>query len=318
MLHGPRRLPDRDDGFPSIGLGIPMLSVVLIFHNMRREAMRTLRTLASDFQRNIRSDEYEVIAIDNGSSEPLDPQVGAGLGSAFRYHFNVTKAVSPAAAVNLGVRLARGSHVCVCIDGARMLSPGILSGMLAAFRAWPNAFVSTLGWHLGEEVQNLSVAKGYCQSVEDKLLASVDWQADGYALFDISAIALSCRNGWFSPIAESNCFALARADFLRMGGMDEAFSLPGGGLVNLDFFHRAIEDDALVPVTLLGEGTFHQFHGGVASNAPMDAHPWEKFEEEYRDVRGRPFRAPEYSPVYLGRVGRAASRFLTHGQRAGD
>ena len=60
-------------------------------------------------------------------------------------------------AVNLGVDAARGDFVAVMIDGARMLSPGIVVNFLRARRLFPNAFVATLGWHLGDEPQNISM-----------------------------------------------------------------------------------------------------------------------------------------------------------------
>jgi hypothetical protein len=48
------------------------LSVVVVVHNMAREAPRTLFSLSATYQRNIGPEEYEVIVIDNGSTPPLD------------------------------------------------------------------------------------------------------------------------------------------------------------------------------------------------------------------------------------------------------
>ena len=39
--------------------------------------------------------------------------------------------------------------------------------------------------------------------------------------------------------------------------------MPGGGLVNLDFYTRASLRSDVELVQILGEGTFHQFHGGA-------------------------------------------------------
>lgn len=290
----------------------PQLSVIVIFYNMTREAPRTLATLAN--QAGINPGDIEIIAIDNNSSRPLAEstisEFKRRLGKHFRYHFHHTDSVSPVSAVNLGVNMARANKVCVCIDGARMLSPGIISNMLAAFKVHPRAFVSTLGWHLGDELQNESVKKGYCQAVEDDLLASIDWQQDGYQLFTISALAGSSHQGWFASVAESNCFALTKADFLSLGGFNARFQTPGGGLVNLDFFRLACESPALTPVLLLGEGTFHQFHGGVATNATLAEHPWAKFHDEYVAIRGQDYQAPHFAPYYMGRLSEQARRFL--------
>ena len=49
----------------------PTLSVVVIFHDMQREAERTLFTLSRAYQRDLDDLTYEVLAVDSGSSEPL-------------------------------------------------------------------------------------------------------------------------------------------------------------------------------------------------------------------------------------------------------
>ena len=48
--------------------------------------------------------------------------------------------------------------------------------------------------------------------------------------------------------------------------MDESFSMPGGGFVNLDFFERMVLTPGVTLVTMLGEGSFHQVHGGTTTN----------------------------------------------------
>ncbi len=48
------------------------IPVIVCFFDMRREARRTLFSLTDGYQRGIEVGSYEVIAIDNGSNEPLD------------------------------------------------------------------------------------------------------------------------------------------------------------------------------------------------------------------------------------------------------
>jgi glycosyltransferase involved in cell wall biosynthesis len=292
----------------------PRLSVVVIFHNMRREAARTLFSLSPPYQRCIQPDEYEVIAIDNGSSAPLEAGEVERWSANFRYLYHPTSAVSPAAAVNLGVELARGEHVAVCIDGARMLSPGLLRYALLALQTFRTPFICTRAWHLGHELQNVSMTRGYDQASEDALLQSVNWRDDGYELFTISSIAWSSGDGWFGPLAESNCFVIDKGTFQSLGGMDTRFVSPGGGLVNHDFFARACADPGLTPVILLGEGTFHQFHGGIATNAPLGSHRFEDFREEYHQLRGMEYQVPIFQPLYFGHMPPAACRFLVPNQ----
>ena len=48
----------------------PRLSVVVAVYNMRREAPRTLQTLTAAYQ-DVPRDAYELIVVENGSSDPL-------------------------------------------------------------------------------------------------------------------------------------------------------------------------------------------------------------------------------------------------------
>lgn len=288
----------------------PFLSIVVVVYNMAREAPRTLYSLSTKYQTGIIPDDYEVIVVDNGSIEPLDPRSVTSSGPNFRL-IRCSPAPSPAAAINAAVRQSRGDAIMICIDGARILSPGLLRWTLAAFRAFENPFVATLGWHLGPKLQHLSMSEGYDQTIEDQLLESVDWRRNGYLLFNIACLAQSSENGWFLPISESNTPAMLREAYERLGGLDENFRLPGGGLVNLDFYKRACGSLGEL-VLLLGEGTFHQFHGGVATNRSLGEPYLVNFHREYRDLRGEDFVQPSRLPHYLGTIPPQALRFLSH------
>ena len=286
-------------------MGAPRLTVVVNLYNMRREALRTLHSLTPAYQQGADPDHYEVIAVDNGSTEPVDPSVVEGFGPNFRHIAFRPEWPSPSAALNHGVEVARGDRVMLAIDGARILSPGILAYTERAFRAFDNPFVYTLGMHLGHQVQNEAISAGWDQEAEDHLLASVPWEDDGYRLYEIATVAPSSKEGFFSSLAESNCVALSKAQYERMGGYDERFRSPGGGLVNLDFLNRARLDPTVEPVMLLGEATFHQMHGGVATNSAQDpdaVHPFGAFAAEYEQIHGRPYETVERRPHFLGSI----------------
>ena len=222
----------------------PGLSVIVVFRDMAREAPRTLFTLSGAYQRGVDPSAYEVIAVDAGSALPIDAALGAAFFDARGPRFTLLRtppSPSPCAAINEAVRHSTGAAVMVCIDGARMLTPGVVRFTLDAFRAWDDPLVATLAWHLGPKIQNESMLEGYDQAVEDRLLESVDWRADGYELFRIAAFAGSSRRGWFLPLSESNGVAVRRETFDRLGGFDEGFQTAGGGLVNLDFHRRACD-----------------------------------------------------------------------------
>jgi hypothetical protein len=286
----------------------PELSIVVAFHDMRREAERTLFTLSPGYQ-NVAPERYEVVAVDNGSARPLDPEAVRRHGPNFRHRFHETDNPSPAPAINQAIEACSGDAVMVLIDGAHMLTPGVVGNTLRALAAMENAFVTVVGFHLGGEIQNKAVAKGYDQRAEDELLASVDWQADGYELFRVGlGLSYDCA-GWFGPLAETNCFALPARLYKELGGLDERFAQPGGGLAILHFFRTALETAWLDYVVLLGEGTFHQFHGGVASNATYEEHPWAAFHEEYARLTGREFAVTARRPVYFGAIPPQADRW---------
>jgi hypothetical protein len=86
----------------------------------------------------------------------------------------------------------------------------------------------------------------------------------------------------------------------ELGGFDERFISGGGGLVNLDTYVRACELPDSQLIHLLGEGTFHQVHGGFATNAQTS--PWNQFHDEYVRLRAKPFAAPTKQPWYIGEI----------------
>jgi glycosyltransferase involved in cell wall biosynthesis len=279
----------------------PLVSIVVVAYNMRRELPRTLATLTSDYQR-VPANLYEVIVVDNGSSEPLSSVSISAIDPRFRHINFAATSPSPAAAINAAVREARGQALGILIDGARMLSPGVIRYALLALRAYRRPVVVTLGAHLGPKPQQQSVLEGYCQDVEDQLLETIDWRRDGYQLFNIASLAGSSQYGVFAPLAESNALFMPRQLFEELSGFDERFISPGGGLVNLDFYQRALALPQTNLVTLLGEASFHQVHGGVTTR-PGDT--WSPLEAEYRSIHGHNFefyRLPWPRTDFLGQI----------------
>ena len=67
-------------------------------------------------------------------------------------------------------------------------------------------------------------------------------------------------------MVESNCIFLSRETFLAAGGADMRFDLPGGGFLNMDIYRQAARLPDTEVVQLIGEGSFHQYHGGTTTN----------------------------------------------------
>lgn len=276
-----------------------MLSVVIAAYNMERELPRTIRSLSPAMQRGVHPEAYELIVVDNGSARPIDLAGQAGAVDLRVLRIDPAEAsISPVGAVNVAATGARGDLLGVMIDGARLASPGLLAAASEAARIDARAVVLSLGFHLGHKVQMESVHDGYDQNVEDRMLEQAGWLEDGYRLFDVSVLAGSSRNGWFRPINESNAIFMRRSLWDELGGFDPAFRSAGGGFANLDLLSRAVALPGAVVVTLLGEGTFHQVHGGVATNARDNV--TDLFAAEYERLRGRPFATPEYASRYYG------------------
>ena len=281
-------------------MSTPALSIIVISYNMPREIPRTILSLSPAMQSGVTPDEYEVILVDHNSTLPFDVEPCRTSGIDLRVERFNGDTKSPCGAINRGLALARGELRCVMIDGARIASPGLVAGALRASRLHHRAVIATLGFHIGPDVQPKTVRRGYNQQEEDRLLDRADWTGDGYRLFDISVFAGSSERGWFAPIAESNAIIMSRELWNELGGYDERFLALGGGLANLDTYVRACSLPDTQLIVLLGEGTFHQFHGGVATNALV--HPWDVMHEEYTRIRGVPFAKPTVAPWFFGSV----------------
>jgi glycosyltransferase involved in cell wall biosynthesis len=288
----------------------PAVSVVVVAHDMARELPRTLRSLAPDHQQGIDPGAYEVIVVDNGSPEPLDEALITESAPGARTARLDPAPPSPARAANLGLEMARGDLIGLIIDGARLASPGLLSRALLAQRLAARPVIASLSWHLGPGTHMEAGARGYDQTTEDALLADVGWEDDGYRLFAVSSLAGASRRGWFGPLGESNALFLPRALWHELDGLDERFALPGGGLVNHDTFRRACALDGVELIVLLGEGTFHQLHGGAATSGRLTR---DEMFADYLALRGEEYRPPTNEPLYLGSIPPSA---LEHLQRS--
>ena len=289
-------------------MSAPRLSVVIVSYNMRREIPRTVLSFLPPYQRGVSTRDVEVIVVENGSSEPIAADAFSDYRALARLIHADPATPSPASALNQGVAAAQGEWVCLVIDGARMASPGLVRQSLNATEIGTEPLICTVGFHLGNKVQQFAVADGYDQTVEDELLQSVDWPNDGYRLFDISCFAGSSRYGWFDGLNESNAITMRKSFFERIGGFDERFDIPGGGFVNYEFFKRALEHRDATYVLLLGEGTFHQYHGGVTTSRPITQQSVEDktrttmqvYADQYRKICGAPWSRPAKQPVLFG------------------
>ena len=266
------------------------LSVIVNFYNMQREAARTLTSLRSDYQRGADDLDYEVLCIDNGSQPPLDPDWITSFGPQFRLIRPSRQASSPCAALNEAALMARGKYLAVMIDGAHLLTPGVFD---EARRAWQQDAASVVAlrhWFVGGDQRWLAQV-GYSREQEDRLFERIRWPVNGYELFRIGAPIGENPEPWFDGLGESNCLMLPTALYDAIGGFDENFDQAGGGFANLDLWRRASEAAEGPLVSVVGEASFHQFHGGTTTNvgdAEKDLRV-RSYANAYRSLRGRDF-----------------------------
>ncbi len=291
----------------------PLVSFVVIVYDMPLQAEKTLQSLTPQYQDGVSEHDYEVIVVENESANNLNPDFLRTLPDNFSYHLRAEREPTPVHAINHGAGLSRGNCICVMIDGARMVTPGVVRNILRGHRLHNKAVVTVPGYHIGEQLQQEAVDHGYGVEEDQALIRSIGWPLEGYRLFDIACFSGSCAPGFFRPNSESNCISIPRDIWAALGGLDTRFNLRGGGLVNLDLYKRACEFPGVEHVVLLGEGTFHQFHGGVTTGGEARARRElfiEEIKAQYEQIRGEPYQSPETTPVFLGELPRQVLRFV--------
>jgi cephalosporin hydroxylase len=288
------------------------LSVIVVFFNMRREAARTLHSLSRSYQRGIEDLDYEVIVVENGSTD--DQKLGddfvRSFGPEFRYlDLDADATPTPANALNRGVEIAAGQSIAFMIDGAHVLTPGILRHGMAGLTTYAPSIVATQLWYVGPGQQGDEMSVGYDQTYEDRLFEHIAWPENGYRLFEIGHFVGD--RDWLDGLWESNCVFVPRKLLEQVGCFDESFAMPGGGYANLDFYERLGSTPGVNVVTMLGEGSFHQLHGGTTTNQDDASGRRQRivsYADHYTELRGRPYKGPGKTIHYVGTMSPAALR----------
>lgn len=291
----------------------PVLSIVVIVYRMPEQAKRTLHSLSMAYQQNVRSTDYEVIVVENDSDKPLGEKSACQFGPNFRYFYRKEHTASPVWAINYGVEKAKGRLVAIMIDGARMVTPGVIQFTLAAEKIGNCPVVALPGYHLGCELQQHAVESGYDQAKESELLKSINWPEDGYRLFEIACLSGTSANGFFKPIAESNFICIPKSLFNKYGKCDTRFDRPGGGFANLDLYRRLCELPETTLYILPGEGSFHQFHEGATTGGQVGndrESVLDDLRQQYFQIRDKKYAPPTKPAVYIGSLNKAVQRFV--------
>ncbi len=286
------------------------LSIIIISYNMGRAAPRSIYSLTAAYQHKMRESDYEIIVVDNGSSEPLNEADITSIAGNIRYFYLENPPSSPAHAINFAVEKAAGQVLCVMIDGAHLVSPGILSYGLDLFSSLANPIVLAQRFFLGPGPQPETIMDGYDEIAEDTLLESIQWPEDGYRLYEIGYPCRIEPNGkrlklfWFARLFESNCFFFRRSAFERINGCDERFDFPGGGLLLPDLYRQLADLDDVELVQLIGEASFHQLHGGISTSVSKDRQKvlWQDYCRQYEQIRGKAFEVTKKPLRFYGHI----------------
>ena len=294
----------------------PTLSIIVIVYNMPRQAMNTLYSFSAAHQWNVSSDQYEVIVIENRSDNNLDAQAVEALGENFHYFIRDEDSVSPAGAINFGFEQARGEFIGLVVDGARMVTPRVIEYTLMGLMMDPEALVITPCHNIGPQEQHFSDSNGYSETVEIELLADVKWQQHGYRLFDCSSVGGANLNGIFHPLMESNCMFVSAKKFKAIGGADMRFQLPGGGALNLHTYCLLGKQPDTRLIVLAGEGSFHQYHGGVTtSEKPEREALLQRQIDQLHSLWDGQYQVLHREPMLLGAITSHALPFISHSSR---
>jgi len=281
----------------------PKLSVVVVIHNMPMQASNTVASLCPSYQQSVSADDYEVIIIENRSLHLLDSRVISNFQGNIQYFLRDESGVSPAAAINEAFSKCRGDFVCLNIDGARLLSPKIIHYTLSAIKLSQNALVMTPAYHLGDTEQHHYNDLANIVEEQQNLLAKLQWKNNGYLLFEQSVPSPGNRTGFLNPFFECSTLTAAREHWLSIGPADLRFNLAGGGALNLHILRQLGLISDILPVVILGEGSFHQYHGGTTTSSSQERQSLlAQFKLQLDQIWLNEFHPLRKQPLYIGNL----------------
>ncbi|MCB1615750.1 MAG: glycosyltransferase [Pseudomonadales bacterium] len=295
----------------------PKLSIVLIVYKMPRQALNTIYSLSINHQKNVRETDYEIIVVENLSSDNLDGDAVCAIGNNIRYFPRNETSASPVGAINFGIEQCRAPAICLMIDGARMVTPRVIEYALMARNIDQDFLLAVPGYNIGPHEHQYNISRQYDQETEKRLLETVKWKTNGYRLFDICNISGANEKGIFHPLLECNCMFSSAQNFERIGGANMDFQLPGGGSINLHMFRQLgmLKQTRYYFITP-GEGSFHQFHGGITTQEAEDREEvLESHRKQLHSYWEGGFHAMRREPILLGAVGSKAQSFLHYSSK---
>ena len=275
---------------------------------MRREAARTLHSLSRRVPGGHRRPQLR----GHRRRERLrrGPEarrrVRGGFGPEFRYlDLGAEAEPSPVMALNRGIRAGRGRAFALMIDGAHVLTPGVLRFGLAGLATYAPAIVATQQWYVGPGQQGDAMDDGYDQDYEDRLF---DRRSAG------PTRVTGCSRSGTSSATATGSTACGRATACssrgrcsqQVGCFDESFS---DGRVAATPTSSSTSGSARRPTSRCarssarGPSTRCTAAPRPTSPTPPSGGPGcSATASSTRELRGRPFKGPGKPIHYVGRT----------------
>lgn len=264
------------------------LSIVVIFYDMEECYEDTLLTMSREFQVGIEDVSYEVIAIDNNSPVPLDEGAVERFGPEFKLVRYETEGRSPVEAINYGLSICTGEYVAVVVDGARMLSNGVIAKTLSEAKRYPRACVYTQAFNLA----TYSCAPEEAFNVELKMKKQTGWPGDSKSIISKGILCDSYGPTLQGKIPTEFTWYVVKRSFMdSVGRYNENFKSHGGGLMNQELVIRMVKHNPQF-VFVQDEYSIHQYHNRYKPKGTMQV-----YFDEFEQVTGRAWQQPNIKPT---------------------
>jgi glycosyltransferase involved in cell wall biosynthesis len=260
----------------------PLCTVIVPTYNRRRLLELTLDSLD---RQNLPRDRFEVLVVDDGSSDDTAAMVRTFSDRLdLRYFFQADKGYRVARARNVGISHARG-EICVFVDAGVLLHSEAVSAHVASHEAAAgplavNGYVFC--FNLNNEDAVL-IRKFVDVDDVDTTIASMartgawpDLREDFYTRYtdDFDHVPAPWLMHW-------GCHASARTEQLRSVGMcDEAFQQWGGE--DIDLAYRLHRDGARFAVNRAASSIHYPHDKSHTDNAKSAQHNYRYIARKYR------------------------------------
>jgi glycosyltransferase involved in cell wall biosynthesis len=257
-------------------------SVIVPTYNRRRLVELTLASLS---RQSLAADRFEVLVVDDGSSDGT-----AALVHRFRdrldlrYHFQADEGYRVARARNVGIEHARG-EICVFVDSGVLLHSGCLQAHVDDHAAVPHPRVVN-GYVYCFNLDNDDDERIREFVDVDDVDATIAAMAAQGAWPDLREVFYSRYSDHFGHVPAPwlmswGCHVSARTEQLRaVGGYDEAFRQWGGE--DLDLAYRLHRDGAWFSVNRAASSIHYPHEKNHTDNARSARHNYRYIAHKYR------------------------------------